>query len=688
MKNCAQNLLAKSVKWLKQPKNPPTNSWSKYCYNPVTKSFRFRSWRSKLQATKLAKILGLLLLSTCLTVGCQSKDHGNNKEAESIKAQKLRLNQLTAELEKANKDLSEQKENAKEIVQWLNREKGQWENNRNSRELQLMELTKKIAEESALLERTKINHQEIASKITEEKKAILLSLESLEQQKEQTKREILALKLESDAKVQKAQEQEVKAELKMQDLNRQQAQLTAEQMRLSELDESLKESKENLERLNQEASERQQKLQLDIILTRELFAKEGLGDALAAIEGDLNTPFLITIVGQGRIEFKKLLTQKIMASNQNRETPLIPSKLSPSNSKSAVGDQFIISSTGPKIRRLRDSLNEFMSQKNKEGYSVSETSLYVIVRPIQKIRTALKISIYGSEAFSTANQPAKIIAEMTLPSSVIKWDGTSDLDLNQPSTYAFSKELNESCAKVNAKCIEALRKLNWLEESYSLNNEIVPESSKPQLKLRDLLSLLLKVSIDQIAQDQVRLKTEQQPWLQISQNQNESIFNRFKFSLKTDEIANSIFPGDRYNVIHDIKMSYVVKLVDPINSTGNPLDTFRYLFDGYVGNYKLVSTRKSRDEIEIELPIPTVDLMVGQSPFPDLTMNDWKFEKVAPIEPKNDTSKWYKDSPAKNKYDADLAAWENQKEVERRSELMKRMTVASDLQMKILNVLK
>lgn len=680
------------------------------------------------------------LLSASLVIGCTKQDDNNGEEAAKIRAQKVRLNKLTAELEQTKKDIDLQKMNAEETNKWLNAEKSEWEKNRQSRELQLVDLTQKLSDEKAQLEKTKEAYQAISTKLTTEKASLESAIKSLGEEKIKTEQEIAKLTADSKAAIAsdkkksdeeiakinadtqaKATETQIKlaaANSKLAELDKQQAQLEKEQARVKDLDASLLALKENLEKMSADLAAREAKFQTDIATTREFFAKEGLGDALASVEGDSVIPFLISVIGTGKPEFRKMMADKIIAINESGkvhskiakptvlsikveiketkdsyevETPAVKTKETNPNIVTA-DDQFVIHARVSKVRELRNTLNQLMTDENNKGVATEETSLFVIARPVQKVRTSMVMMLFGTEGSTPDSRDSKMFAKFDFPTAESSLVGLSSINLANPGTYAFGNEINKACSTVEIECLKALLKLGVLEDRQVVTEKsnvvtsrgTTSQNSSTAYTYRQLLQVALKASVDQLEEDRAGLMP-----IGLKIDPTKGLFDGgFDPDFDFDSAKKGLFGLGRAKIIDDIQIRYVIKMVDSVNTTGNYFDTFKYMFSGFIDGFGILSERKSRNEIEIELPIELNELKASRANFPDLSMSDWKFAKAAPIPPKNDTSTWYSDSPAKNKYDADLEAWTVERDAARNEAFKSRLFETAGMQFYLLKQLK
>lgn len=411
--------------------------------------------------------------------------------------------------------------------------------------------------------------------------------------------------------------------------------------------------------------ERQQAQLADSVqATRQLFDKNQLGDVFSRIESDKKMVFLVRIIGYGSQEnldmirskvdaltsatsrYKKLNSlPKIAARASVVKTSLDPKdakpelEASPSPSTPAAAspvtasDSILVEANARDVKAIRDQIESELTERNRNGEHRNFNSFWLVVRPVEKVRAGLKISLFGSKTKYLENgmengitqynakRTSGLIAEFNnIHSGSQQVAAIENLDLARPGTYIFNANEAQVCEKFNRACLDIIAKAGMLnnEMTMTIDTQAGPEAVTASRK--EVMGRLMLASIEQTLEDLkgktiIGIGTDEFDRLNFS-----GVLTTRKGALKF--VKESFGFGSRAPVIDSMTLGYTVGLVEQINPVFNHMDAFQFLSSSVVGDVKMLDLTEGRRG-EISIPLPINEYQVSRTSLRDLTLADF-----------------------------------------------------------------
>lgn len=513
------------------------------------------------------------------------------------------------------------------------------------RENLLLSLQSQIETETKKVTELKEQQVRVDSEISNSQKKIESERAALAEQKSQTEAELSKLKAitekeiaqlkekaNSDVASVKAQAQkdiEVKESAYQQKADQLTQQIARADDRSKTLD--LQEEKLNTQRKEQEAkaqslvdlekslATRQETFRESIQTTKEFFVKNSVGDVFEKVDAQKKFVFLVNVIGYGSNENAEYIRSKIddLQANDSKYRELKNlTKLHKDNADvNSIKDSILVEAKAQDMKSVRDSVDNYLQTKNTNGESSKYNSLWMVIRPVEKVNVGLKMEVYGSEDKYFDSRSNSVVATFNnLSTSKSNVLGMNSLDLTKPGSYFFnSVESAKSCEVVTVECLRTLKREGFLDavQSMSVRGE---DKGVSKGSYSELLSRLMYLSMNQSVND-LKAKTV----LGISLDK----FDNISWSFDTDAMLDKWGFGSRVPVLHDVTIAYTVNMVESINTVSNHMDAAQYLFSGEVGKSKMFDLA-NRARGEISIPLPIKKFSASHSVLKDLTLKDFK----------------------------------------------------------------
>lgn len=605
-----------------------------------------------------------------------------NELAEQKKAVEKRTadlnNQIMAERQRLEKLSAELQANSAA----LKTEQTTWESDRSAREHQISEMTKSLQAKQEELTQTEAAVRSNRETIATETARLTQQKADLQATEAKLMGEVEAARTKSQAELQAAEEKLTTAKAASAQNEKDLAAIARSQSDLRAQEQNLVVSRQALE--SAQAVHRD-----NVSLTRELFSREGIEDALTKIEQTKKMNFLVSITGRADYKYAEELRKDAATVNggalkffhftekgEKKKKPFsfdsdvaynnftdvavtvdasINAEFKHPRPKPMLGqlvdDQMIISATAAEIKKFRDDSNKKLETESK-GKDPSLTSLWVIVRPISKIRIGMVIKLYGSPTFGfkdrISTKKVELNAIRPVDAKILSLD---NVDLTRPGSYVFSSDVDaRKCEKVDVECFKVLKKNGLLDAKQSI---VLPTTGT------EIVTNYAEIIKDSLTASQVQMDEDHE----IFSNGMNVIGVTYTVDGGTGFRANGdafkklgqiYMPfGERFRlpIIDVISLSYQIVMVDEVSSsTGNPIDTWKYLNSGFVGNTAVFSSERKRSELEIKLPIQSKQMNFSVSQFQLLNLEGFKPKAVKPNAPDAATEAAYQRMQTGRKY--------------------------------------
>lgn len=601
----------------------------------------------------LAFTTASLLLASLTIISCQKNDSGQQKDAQvneknqEIDRLKSEIKDLQGRAEAASAEATSLKEKQAKDADAL----AQAEKNRSEMELKLQNLAGEIKNDEARLEVLKKEVQDLTAK----KEAIQAELASRETRAKAA--EEVANKSQSDSKTALAELEKTKDEVK-------------------KAQDALKEAEAKLAQAQSALDKQEAKFKSYVQLTKDLFSKEGLGDIFDKIQKDGKFAFLVSIIGWGDKSFVKEFYAAADRINTNEKykryksaaiaypkkatksfadfTEIASAKINNYNGQRApMREDIIVEGVASEVKKLRDDFNNKL--KSLEGTrKVEDISLFVVVRPIGKVRVGMVLDFLGTSAMGYEGRKLSKVASLNkLRRADVDISGLDKVNIADPGSYVFNegKSIDEKkCEVVDYICLEMLAQsglLNDVQKIDFINDKGDRETA--EMRYGDLVVSILEASSQQIGSDLIGT-----PLISIVKN-----IEGFTVKANNQAIQIAMGFGDRAPVIDVITLKYGIKMVDYLNDNGgNHLDAMEFLRTGFINTASIYSAKRvSRNEIEIDLPV--TDIKYSLSEFEPVHMKDILEKAKAPVMPSLEGKNSTEAKAIRAKFEKDLETYKN-----------------------------
>lgn len=615
-----------------------------------------------------AKSILTISIALATTVACEKN---NNKErdnfvARNLEAQKekARYNLLSKEMSQKVSEYNKLMEEAQKLQSVVEQDKLEFDNQRKNREQQILDMDKQIQLIQTNMDAAKKNLGELQELAKTEEAKIATARQGIKRQQD-------ALAADKTA-----------SEAERSLLANREAEIAAQEAQLETLKGSLDQRKALLD--NQEGALEQSTLQFNTQLraARELFLKENMGDAFEGVQQNQKIHALLTVRGSGSVKniediriAAKSFNQKQKKASLNDNVSYQPQfVLKTKNEKSkgkaivkavetvvhypdfvyekatettTVRDSVLVYGTATEIIALRDELNKKLQTLEKtEG--IESVSLWVIARPIREVRTALKMTLLGSNQSPEEKREFKTILAMDKIRAVdANIKNLDQVDLTKIEQLTLNGQADMSqCATVNKDCLVMLKKSGLLNHmiTATFTNEDGTKTTR-DVTYAEFIEQTMKTSALRIAAEKhlnglqngfsLNVRVTPAEWYQFwkSYSIDDAQIKEELEKLAQDMEKSSALLNEA--ILEKIVLEYSITMVDHVSNGQNPLDTLEYMESILNGG----KTYRSRDELsrgEIEIPLPIKTKLVAESKFQDLTLSDVTApaQLVAPVEPK------------------------------------------------------
>lgn len=656
----------------------------------------------------------------------------NKAMATANEEKNVELKKLGADLTNQAADLASRASSLQNEADALKKDQADWENNRSAREAQITTMTQTIQERKQELQDADQRLTEIKTEVETERSAIASERAALEKQKTDTE-EALS-KMRADGEEAMSADKAALAQ-KISDAETKLAEISAQKDELDKRDQGLKDAQGKLDEAQQAFNSAKMAFENvvrqhteNVTLIRELFSRFGLNDVFNKIEKKEPMKFLISITGRGSKPYAEAIHKEISVLNKGpvehssiSDEP-VKIKVDPKKDKSGtqvlgfgptekvipdsflVDDHFIVTAKAEDVKAFRDNANNHLRNQAKNGVNVNDVTLWVIARPIQKVRAGMKIVIEGSKSYGfktqgyNARRSGKVAEFDQVRAADSKVIDIDQIDLAKPGQYVFASDKDDrKCAIFGEECIAMLKQNNFLEG----RNVVTPKNNSGQPSFtatyRELLIEILNASIHQMAEDTKTANGMSVIGLTYTMEGGTTP------GINTEALQKLLFiytgfGETRVPAVESIEMSYRVAMVDEISDhNDNPADVWKYLSSGFIQDTPMFNVAKSRNEIEIELPVK--NLKTSRTEFQDLSLKDFQVSTKEPAKPTlqalpnstrpSEVSKVYDaNQTAKADYDNKMASYNKAAHKERTNEFLKRLQTNMGMQHILVNRLK
>jgi hypothetical protein len=440
-------------------------------------------------------------------------------------------------------------------------------------------------------------------------------------------------------------------------------------------------SQEQLDKLQVSLNERKAQLESSIASTKEFFMKNALGDVFEKINANEKLIFLVRVVGFGSAQNLKYVRDQVQSLTDVKSKYKNLARLGDLGKNSTAvltaGDTFLIDVEANKLKAVRDSIEATLSGKNsKDGESRNYNSLWLVIRPVNKVRAGMKMVVNGSTSKyfdGRTNEEVAVFANIHSNSQQVM--GISDLDLTKPGAYMFeNSKAAKSCESVTIDCLESLVKENLLEAKQSMDLTDASGTVTQVESYRKLLEFMMAGSINQSRND---LKEKTVLGIKLDK------FDNQEWTFDKDALMDKYGFADRAPVIDDISLQYTVSMIESISPVTNDMDTYLFLYSGLVGKNQMYDlTERKRGEIAI--PLPIAQYKESHAALKDLSLKDFKTKAQIPVKPAELTKiesigYWARTDEQQAQFDklyytykSDLSKAEEDIELEKQTEFEKR----------------
>ncbi|MGE0764152.1 MAG: hypothetical protein AB7N80_12800 [Bdellovibrionales bacterium] len=571
------------------------------------------------------RLLVTVFVSASFAVGCTNNaEKKANNERKQLAAERAKVSQLTTEAEQKKKEIEAIEADLKQKMEALSGEKAEWDQNRSARELEITNLSATLAGKKEELTKVEDDIKKLTAQNAAETASIEAERASLEEAKKKTESEIATLKSQSETEAKTKLDEAQKA---LDIIKEQQQTLEAREIALKASEAANLKAQSALTELQISLKAAEQRLQNSVQESRALFARDGLGDVFDKLQENKRMKFLVSIVGRGSDKYAEKLQNELNVINQgDKSHSRITSKPPKAGDSYVVDNSMIVDAQAGVVKKFRDDANAFLESENKSGVAASSTSLFVVARPIQKIRVGMKLTVRGSKAAGFEKRNSGVIMELNQVRSIeSKLLNIDDVKLNNPGEYVFASDADgRKCKNIDLECLKVLKDKGLLESQ----NVFTVGNSTTKITNREALTEALSASINQMNID-YELYSKGLAILAIDYTMEDGLSPR----LNTDSVKKlgSIWLGlgeTRAPIIDQLELSYRIVMIDEIGNAGNHIDAWKYMSSGVIQNVQMFAADRSRNEIEIQLPVG--NLKSSTFTFDDLGLSDYKLKTVKP----------------------------------------------------------
>ncbi len=604
------------------------------------------------------------LIVSGMFVGCtdNGKVQKANEREEVANRREAEASAATAKAESMQKDYEQKIATAKLLAATNQKDAdvladqiADFKTKQADRENLLLSLQGQVESETKKVAAIKEQHARVSAEIAAVEQKIESERASLAEEKAKTTAEITSLKEKTDKEISKLKEKassevesvRVKAQ---QEIDSKEAAFKQKADQLSEkivkADErskvlDLQEQRLNTQKSEQEAkasslaqlekaaAEREATFQAAIQTTKEFFVKNSVGDIFERVDAQKKFVFLVNVIGYGSGENASYIRKKIdglqASGSKYKDLQSLTKLQSKSDDINSVKDSILVEAKGQDMKSVRDEVDAYLQAKNSNGESSKFNSLWMVIRPVEKVNVGLKLEVYGSEDKYFDGRTSSVIATFSnIASAKSNVLGISNLDLTKPGSYFFnSSESARVCETVSVACLKTLKREGFLDAVQTMSVRGEEGKSMSNGSYSELLSHLLYHSITQSVRD---LKSKTVVGISLDK------FDNMSWTFDTDAMWDKWGFGSRIPVVDDIQITYTVNMVESINTVSNHMDAAQYLFSGEVGKSKMFDLA-NRKRGEISIPLPIKKFSASRSELKDLSLKDFSTPTPVPAKP-------------------------------------------------------
>lgn len=580
------------------------------------------------------------MLLAVTSFGC-TRDAGS-KDADQKKAaadsELARAKGLQTKYEEQIKSAEKIAAENKAAADALNTQMATWKSEQATRDTLLIDITNRVSQEQGTLTELQSQSMSLKTNIAQEQARIQGEQLALKNERERVEADLKSMRSKADQEIADARtksseqisakeaalnEQRTKLEQRIAQIDEREKTLLILQQTLKDQAEKLSAEDVRLKSLKVSLDADQLKLKEAINVTRELFQKQALGDIFDKIRADQKFVFLVRIIGYGSPTNLNYTRQRV--DSLTGATSQYKSLRRLGSVGILADDTFLVETTAQEMKSTRDGVDAYLQEKNKNGESKNANSIWLVIRPIEKVRVGMKLVVNGALQKYFDGRTSTPVAEFNnIRASSSSVMGMTNLDLTKPGSYLFKSDVGaKACEVVSEECLKVLVNEGLLDSPISITVSTPDGSSDEKGTDRELMAKLFDLSIKQSVVD-----LKEKTLLGIKMDK----FDNSSFTFDPKVLKDKFGFADRAPVIDVLSIIYSVSMVEYINPIMNHLDSMQFLFSGLIGDKKLVDLNE-RARGEMLIPLPIASFKPSNSSLKDLTLAD--FKPKTPVPPKS-----------------------------------------------------
>lgn len=323
-------------------------------------------------------------------------------------------------------------------------------------------------EAQTILDQARSEAESLVNEASAESQALIEKGEALivaatsegEEIKAQAQQESDEIQSQADTIFAEAKEKKELLQVRLAEAAQQEEALASTQKTLVELKDSLAQERVNLD-------ESSAKLAEEIEAARLYFVEQDKSKVFDRLLENRGYPFLITVFGSGLASEITQIRAAIKAQTESSRYPqdfaLSPASFSETDYV-FVKDRFLTHATAKEIRDLQSELNQ-KAQQVATATGLRNANFLIIVRPVEKVRAAGRITISGSNAVGWENRlnDSETLATIDISPSEIEVMDFESVDLQNIGQYMFGETSPANCAIPQVDCLVELNRLGLLK---------------------------------------------------------------------------------------------------------------------------------------------------------------------------------------------------------------------------------